>query len=1269
MKKPAKTKAATAKTAKTAKAAAKAKVARAAKIKPDNVVRLAVLPRPTVRITPEVVQRSKAKPRANEAAHAGAREGVNPYIVHKPPPGVVPEGEATMAMDNAIIEVTAWAASAGIGGSFANGAQFLGYPYLSELAQIPEYRKPVETIATQMTRKWIKLQASGEENAQLKEDKIKRLNVALENFKVRDVVREAVEQDGIFGRSHIFFDIRDPEAADAASSAVELRMPIGDGRSALSRMKVQKGWLRRITTVEPVWTYPTTYNSNNPLAPDWYNPQDWYVMGKHVHGSRLLKLVSREVPDMLKPAYSFGGLSLLQMMKPYVDNWLRTRQSVADTIWSFSTSGIKTDMGAAALAAGGQEFYNRVDMFNNIRNNRGLMVLSKEEEEFFQINTPLSTLDALQAQSQEHMAAVSSIPLVFLLGITPQGLNASSEGEIRVFYDFIAALQIRLLQEPVRRIIDFIQLNEFGEVDPDITFIWEPLWSMDEKALADVDKTQAETDDLRINAGVISPLEVRKRVANDPNSPYSGLDADDLPEPPDEQLGGPGMNPGEAHPDDPNQDPEGGGGSPGGINGDEGFEEGKHPRADNGQFGSGGPSLKMADLKKQGNQLGSNPGGVYSDKEGKKFYIKHAATKAHAQNEKTAAKLYQLAGANTLKYRDVDGDQHVATEWQELDKKNINDFTPEQRKEAAKDFAVHAWLSNWDAAGLGGDNQGVLNGKTTTLDVGGSLRFRAQGGPKGGAFGDKVSEFDTLRDKKMNPDAAGLFGKMSPEEIKASVEQVASIPDAKIRAVVGNDKELADRLIARKKDLASRVGIIAKDEINPDDLEEGEDPEDFEDGPEAEEEFFAEDEAKFEEGKHPRAANGQFGSGGGAAAPKLKKGEIGKLSDSEISNHFSHAAKFMTSPVKNFPNYRTQLKLTIAAAKQGGAPAATVKKLELKLAEFYANHVEKMKAAGQPEKAKASKKKAEALGWKFDAAAEKKDESKVETMKMGVSLINPPKPEPKSESMAGKHTLDKSFASPDKFVIKKPDGTVINNANGMSMKFDTEEQAKEYAKSADEGNAPHQIAEKHAAAVKEANSNMLAEIDAKNKAEMAALHSDPSIVALAGILTSKYELQEYLDIGKNAQKKLAENDIHVSVGEAALIQSYIGSHYKTMNVQSYQGALSPSQYKYKIALTKALMKMPIYEGKVVRGIESITPAIFAKYKEDHIVPSVAIMSAGKENKLWGNYTLEIHGKSARDLSILNPHEGGGEVVFLPNTAFHVESNNGSKAVLKEIVHD
>jgi len=219
------------------------------------------------------------------------------------------------------------------------------------------------------------------------------------------------------------------------------------------------------------------------------------------------------------------------MAKPYVDNWLQTRQSVNDIVSAFSVFVLSTNM-MANLQVGGDEtaIFARAEIFNNLRNNRGLMMLDKEFEEFQNVSAPLGTLDMLQAQAQEHMASVSGIPLVKLLGVTPSGLNASSDGEIRSFYDWIAAYQESFFRPNLTKVLDFIQLSLFGEVDQGIDFEFEPLWALNEKERAEVRKLESEAAQIDIDSGVISPEERRRQLANDPDSPYDGLDPDEMPE-------------------------------------------------------------------------------------------------------------------------------------------------------------------------------------------------------------------------------------------------------------------------------------------------------------------------------------------------------------------------------------------------------------------------------------------------------------------------------------------------------------------------------------------------------------------------------------------------------------------------------------------------------------------------------------------------------------------------------------------------------------------
>lgn len=448
----------------------------------------------------------------------------NPFTFPEHPSEVTPSSGG-LAQDTELSEVQSWAAGSLVAtamtSSFAEGLTFLGYAYLSLLAQRPEYRRLSEVLALEMTRKWIRLTTDGEQDPRTAA-KIKQLGDELERLKVQDAFRRHAEFDGYMGRSHLYLDTGDTDNPE------ELKTNLGTGSDDASINKMKRGKLRRIKVIEAVWVYPTQYNSNNPLRDDWYVPTRWIVMGTEVHASRLLTLISRPVPDMLKPAYSFGGLSMSQMAKPYVDNWLRIRQAVAETIVGFSTSGVKTNL-STLMQPDGDDLQIRAEFFANCRNNKGLMLLDMDTEDFFSNAIPLGTLDALQAQSQEHMAAVSGIPIVKLLGIQPAGLNASSEGEIRTFYDTIHAMQRNLFDTPLRTVLDFAQLSLWGEIDPTIKHVWVPLYSLDELQAATKRKTDAETDVALIGAGVITNAEARRKLAADPDTPYASLDEDEVP--------------------------------------------------------------------------------------------------------------------------------------------------------------------------------------------------------------------------------------------------------------------------------------------------------------------------------------------------------------------------------------------------------------------------------------------------------------------------------------------------------------------------------------------------------------------------------------------------------------------------------------------------------------------------------------------------------------------------------------------------------------------
>lgn len=501
----------------------------------------------------------------------------NPFIIRPerfgPVHNHIKKHRPRLAMDRVIglddsnqVAVQAWQTGGLIGNAVAEGLLFLGYPFLSELAQRPEFRLFGEIRAQEMTRKWIEFRAvqdestksdndkgkrneQDEERAREKrkvgdekprtddrnkeiEDKIKELDDAMDDFRVRDWFKVCAEQDSYFGISHLYLDLKGTDPENIRDP--ELPKSIGNGRDKTSKNKIGKGCLRSMRAIEPIWVYPTTYNAQNPLLASWYDPQVWYVMGTEIHKTRLLTFIGRPVPDILKPAYAFGGLSMTQMAQPYVDIWLRTRESVGEIIHAFSVMVLMTNLATTTMpggsGGGGGDVLARLGVFNFLRDNQGVFAVDKQTEDFKNVAAPISGLDELQSQAQEHMFSVGRIPAVKFAGIQPKGLNATSEGEMRAFYDTIVGEQNHLFRPNLNTVADIIQIHLWGACDHDITYDFVELMEQTKKEKAEIRKMDAETSQILIDSGQIDQEEGRRRLALDPESGYHGIDPDDVPE-------------------------------------------------------------------------------------------------------------------------------------------------------------------------------------------------------------------------------------------------------------------------------------------------------------------------------------------------------------------------------------------------------------------------------------------------------------------------------------------------------------------------------------------------------------------------------------------------------------------------------------------------------------------------------------------------------------------------------------------------------------------
>lgn len=428
--------------------------------------------------------------------------------------GTLPEG---MAMDSVLEESGALSKAENLYGSNAEDTQryrFIGYPRLASLQQDGIIQAMIGALCEGMTREWCTFNGDA--------DAVKAVEGALKKHNLHTNLLWSVETCGYQGGCLLYIDMGVTD--DREELATEL---------TLDAAKIPQGSFKGFRQVEPFCVAPAPYQCVNPLLPDYFNPTHWYVHGQKVHRSRFLYFAWNTPPVLLRPAYNFFGIPLPQVVLPYLEDFTRSRKSASRLVDNFSLLGLKTDLSSLLNPDDGEDeegnassiegLRARLMAFNGIRSNNGTAVIDKTDEEFFQINTPLSGVEGLVSQQLELISLVGREPVTELFGTPPRGFNATGDNENRSWCRRMEGVRSRLLVANFERARAIIELSELGGLQTGVETEWPSLQEKDEVQKSQARSAEAQTDTAYLDRGVLMPDEVRGKLAADPESGYPGL--------------------------------------------------------------------------------------------------------------------------------------------------------------------------------------------------------------------------------------------------------------------------------------------------------------------------------------------------------------------------------------------------------------------------------------------------------------------------------------------------------------------------------------------------------------------------------------------------------------------------------------------------------------------------------------------------------------------------------------------------------------------------
>lgn len=391
--------------------------------------------------------------------------------------------------------------------------QFIGYPALAVIAQNWLVRKGCEAKPRDAVRKWYDIAIDGGE---LTEEQIKTIEKADRRYHLRNNLIEGLTFNNIFGIRHIMFKHKNPDF---------------DYSKPFNADEFRGGNYAGMAQIDPMRTMPELRNEDltDPSSLTYMEPTWWLIGGKKVHKSHLVVLRGDMVPDLLKPTYRYGGVSVVQKVYERVYAAERTANEAPQLAMTKRLTWRRANLDN--MAAKPAKFASAMQKLVELRNNFGVQLIG-EKEEMGQLDTTLTDLHQVIMGQYQLVCSILDVPGSRLLGTGHTGFS-TGESDVEYYIEELEEVQANdmtdIIDAHYRRLIPSMSADLGVDTDTSIYPDWRPMRVMSDSDVADVNLKNRQADQLAFTMQAVSNEEVRERMRADKNSGYENLEPlDDL---------------------------------------------------------------------------------------------------------------------------------------------------------------------------------------------------------------------------------------------------------------------------------------------------------------------------------------------------------------------------------------------------------------------------------------------------------------------------------------------------------------------------------------------------------------------------------------------------------------------------------------------------------------------------------------------------------------------------------------------------------------------
>lgn len=255
--------------------------------------------------------------------------------------------------------------------------------------------------------------------------------------------------------------------------------------------------------------------NDDPRSPNYQKPETWLFTpmtggaSMVIHSSRLLRFEGANVSRRRRMQEQGWSASVLQRVYEILRDAGMNWKSVSFILNDASQPVFKIKNLIDMIANGKKaDLQNRMEVVNMARGAARALLVDAEFEDFEYRNGSLGGLDVLLDKTWIRVAAAARMPVTRLMGMSPAGLNATGESDVRGWYDSVQSYRTTDLQPPLETIVRLLAAELNAGSPDEWTIEWPSLWQMTPTEEAAHRKTIADTDAVYIDKQVVTAEEV-----------------------------------------------------------------------------------------------------------------------------------------------------------------------------------------------------------------------------------------------------------------------------------------------------------------------------------------------------------------------------------------------------------------------------------------------------------------------------------------------------------------------------------------------------------------------------------------------------------------------------------------------------------------------------------------------------------------------------------------------------------------------------------------